>query len=672
MKKILFIVCLWLVFNSIFLKAQNINEYGTPRQTIKYGIDNAYEPYEFVDKVGIPKGFNVDLIKAIAKELELEVEVYPDIWRNTRMKLESTGELNVAAYFKSAEREDKVRYSNPISLIYYSIFTHADKEPIEDLFSLSGKKVAIQELTIVEDYFNQLDFLEVGDIQKYQSEPEAIEAVIAGKADCAITTFITTNYKMNLENISSIQSSSDPVFITEYCYVVNKQDSALLDSLNWGLRLVKASGEYDQIYQKWLVPKLSWWEQNKLYVIMGLSLALIALFFIGLYIILLRKQVKKKTRIIVSEVENRLSAERELNESELLRKKIEVFSSVMLVELDLDHKIVKAPKLFYSLLGFQNDTLIDTSIHQLMSKESRDKDLAIKEDLLKREFNFLDTEIELTGHLNQKIWMECSTSVLFDTSSKPIGFLQFMLNVTPLKKANINLKDMNAELANFMYKTSHDIRGPIANILGLSELGKMTTKDKELLNYFQLIEQITRRLEHVFDDFKEVSFVLHGTLNITTFDIKELIDEVLETVFRKRNKDIQRAKLKVNINLDSTFISTDRLLLKRLIFQVAENAFEHNNYYNTHLEITFEKANNQFYRIVFKDDGIGIPEDMHEKVFEVFFKGKRSDINIGMGLYISRKVMNRLGGELYLESHPNEGTRIEVLLPVQVDELVYN
>ncbi len=237
-----------LLFPFILLGQAKSNN-TLPQKSINYGIDKTYEPYEFLNEDGNVDGFNVEIIKAIGNELNWNVTIYPDDWKVIRKKLEETNELDVAAYFKSAEREGNILFSRPISLVYYSIFTRSERDPVEDLFSLSGKKVAIQEATIVEEYFNQLGFLDLKELQTYSSESEAIDAVVRGDADCAITSFMTTNYKMEVENIDNIQSSSDPVFITEYCFVLNKKDSALLDSLNWGLRLVKASGEYDRLFQ---------------------------------------------------------------------------------------------------------------------------------------------------------------------------------------------------------------------------------------------------------------------------------------------------------------------------------------------------------------------------------------------------------------------------------------
>jgi signal transduction histidine kinase len=125
---------------------------------------------------------------------------------------------------------------------------------------------------------------------------------------------------------------------------------------------------------------------------------------------------------------------------------------------------------------------------------------------------------------------------------------------------------------------------------------------------------------------------------------------------------------------DSNFITSDRALLKRLFYQLIENAFEHNNYYDTELKIMFEKDNSSYYRIYFADNGIGIPDNIQNKVFEVFFKGKRSDINIGMGLYMAKKVVSRLGGELNLHSEIDNGTTIEVVLPVRqmTENINYN
>ncbi len=662
-----------LLFPFILLGQAKSNN-TLPQKSINYGIDKTYEPYEFLNEDGNVDGFNVEIIKAIGNELNWNVTIYPDDWKVIRKKLEETNELDVAAYFKSAEREGNILFSRPISLVYYSIFTRSERDPVEDLFSLSGKKVAIQEATIVEEYFNQLGFLDLKELQTYSSESEAIDAVVRGDADCAITSFMTTNYKMEVENIDNIQSSSDPVFITEYCFVVNKKDSALLDSLNWGLRLVKASGEYDRLFQKWLTPKKGWWSQNQEIAIMALIIFFLLAIMALIYIYSLQNLVKKKSQVIKKEIQNRTAKEWELIESENLRKEMEAFTSVMLVETDLEHNIISAPKLFYSILGFDEEDILGVNIHQLLQTKSVIKDKEIKNELMNKEFPYLDAEYEFKSSSNIPVWMDSSISILYDEKKRIKGFKQFLRDVTPLQQANLNLKDLNAELANFMYKTSHDVRGPIANVLGLVNLGNMISKDKEIQGYFGLIEKSVQKLEHIFNDFKEVSFILHGDLNITTFSLSELIEEVSKAVFLKRNKDIKRARINVKMLSDSNFITSDRALLKRLFYQLIENAFEHNNYYDTELKIMFEKDNSSYYRIYFADNGIGIPDNIQNKVFEVFFKGKRSDINIGMGLYMAKKVVSRLGGELNLHSEIDNGTTIEVVLPVRqmTENINYN
>jgi len=638
-------------------------KYGVDK--IIYGFDQRYEPYEFIDDDGASTGFNIDLIRAIAKELDMDVELKGGVWRNVRKQLEVNDEVNVAAYFKSDERLKKVLYSKPISVVYYSIFSGKDSEPVEDLIEISNKKVAIQENSIVEEYFNQFGFIDEDLIYTYDSEVEALEAVINGETDCAITSYFTTNYEMQAGNYQSLKSSSDPIFITEYCYVVTNNRKQFLDSLNWGLRLVKASGEYDKLYQKWLTPKKGWWERNARWVFIGLIILLAIIIFIAFWIYLLRKQVTKKSEKIKQELKSRIEVEADLQESELLRKKTEEFSSVMLIQQNLDHQITLAPKALSKLLAFEDsEELLGLSIHQLMTKQDKNHDLYIKDQLQTGAFKFIDSEIGLKTLTNEILWIKCSTSLLKDDQDHLIGYVQFMRDVTPLKKANTSLIELNAELANFMYKTSHDVRGPIANILGLTELGRMVSKDEELTNYFNLVEHSTKKLELIFDDFKEVSFILSGNLNYSTFDVKELCREVFESVFRKRNKDLNRAKIQLQVSDDVKLITTDRTLLKRFIYQVTENAFEHNTYYETNFIAQLE-LKEDFYHFTFIDDGIGIPKEIHNKVFEVFFKGKRSDINIGMGLYMAKKVMNKLGGDLKLISGKDEGTKIIAIFPKQ-------
>jgi len=631
--------------------------------TLYYGFDETYEPYEYYDQEGLAKGFNIDLITAVAEQLELPLKLNGDKWTVITDKFEAGDKINVMAYFKSEERMQKVKYTKPFGVVYYSIFSRTDESEIDDLLSLFGKTVAIQKNTIVEEYFDQFGFLEEESIRLYDSEKEALKAVIDGKADCAITSYFSTNYNMQANKYKGLKSSSDPIFITEYCFAVDKENEALLMALNYGLKLVKATGKYDQLYQKWFTPKESWLKRNAFVIKIALLILLVLIALVSSWIYLLRRQLERKSKKIKLQVEQQLEVEADLRESELLRKKTEEFSSIMILEQDLDHKIKLAPSSFSQLLFLKNkDRPVNRSIHEFMSEKDIENDIEIKKELISGARKFIDTEIELKNGKKGSLWVKCSTSIIYNKNGEPVGYLQFLRDLTPLKKANLTLLELNAELANFMYKTSHDVRGPIANILGLTGLGKMVSKDNELTHYFDLVENSAKKLEHIFDDFKEVSFILHGDIGQTNFSFKALCEEVLESVFRKRNKDLSQAHIIFSIAKNYDIITTDRTLLKRFIYQIIENAFEHNTYYNTSVKIELRPENNQ-YHLSFTDDGIGIPKEIHAKVFELFFKGKRTDINIGMGLYIAKKVILKLGGELVLESGINQGTRIIAIIP---------
>jgi PAS domain-containing protein len=121
-----------------------------------------------------------------------------------------------------------------------------------------------------------------------------------------------------------------------------------------------------RLFQKWLTPKKGWWLKNRDLVVTVFVIFLLLSIIAVIYIYSLRKLVKRKSQVIKSEIKTRTETEGELLESEDLRKKMENFTSVMLVETDLDNNITQAPKLFYSILGFEEDEIVGANVHQLL------------------------------------------------------------------------------------------------------------------------------------------------------------------------------------------------------------------------------------------------------------------------------------------------------------------
>ncbi len=121
-----------------------------------------------------------------------------------------------------------------------------------------------------------------------------------------------------------------------------------------------------------------------------LLLAIMAL----IYIYSLQNLVKKNRKLLRRKFKIEQQKEWELIGKREFEKGNGGFTSVMLVETDLEHNIISAPKLFYSILGFDEEDILGVNIHQLLQTKSVIKDKEIKNELMNKEFPYLDAEYE--------------------------------------------------------------------------------------------------------------------------------------------------------------------------------------------------------------------------------------------------------------------------------------
>lgn len=648
---------------SSLLAAPNTTD--STKTTIRFGIDQTYEPFEFVDN-GKAKGFNVELIQAIGQSLNYPVKIVPDNWQSVRHKLENTNEINVAAYFENEQRKEQVSFSRPITLVYHSIFTRIDGPAIESIVDISAVhyKVGIQEGTIVEEYFDKLGFVDANQIVKYASEKDVIKKLISGEVDCAITSYLGTAYSTSHSDFKKIRSASDPLFITDYCFVVDKGNEALLNQLNWGIRLVKANGTYDKLYKKWLSPDSileEYWNAYGVWVSGGLIFLLI---LVVVWVATLRTRLRIHIKQLDKEYSERERVIDAFKKSERLREKTAGFSAVMTLTLSADSYIKDIPEALHRMLGYAHNEIIDMPLKRYVLPEDYQYYRMASEELQKGTHDSYGLEMRFRTKANEILWLECECSLVNEQGTlSDSGYILLVRDVSPLRIANIKLKELTNELENFMYKTSHDIRGPIANVLGLTYLGKrVSAENDEVMTYFNLIEDSMGKLEHIFNDLKEVSFILREKIEITKVDPEKFVKDILASVFMKAEKDIKKSHIQISNCLFTSYLFTDKKLLKRALYQVLENVFEHNSYYDTEVWLILEEDSRD-YIITVADNGVGVPYDIQSKVFEMFFKGSSTGNHVGMGLYLARKAVSRMYGSLTLFSKENEGTIVTMRFP---------
>ncbi len=234
-------------------------------------------------------------------------------------------------------------------------------------------------------------------------------------------------------------------------------------------------------------------------------------------------------------------------------------------------------------------------------------------------------------------------------------------NANELLAANQDLRKVNAELDRFVYSVSHDLRAPIASVLGLIQIARNEQNPAEKERYFNLMQSSLQRLDSFIHDIIDYSRNnrLESQPELIYFD--ELIEEVASSL--RYMPDAHTVELLKEFLIDATFY-TDRQRLKVILTNLIGNAVRYHNPRQTRPYIMFSvKATDTHAYLQISDNGIGIGEVYLPRIFDMFFRAHQESKGSGLGLYIVKEMVKKLEGEIQVSSVLGEGTSFRITLP---------
>jgi PAS domain S-box-containing protein len=265
------------------------------------------------------------------------------------------------------------------------------------------------------------------------------------------------------------------------------------------------------------------------------------------------------------------------------------------------------------------------------------------------------------------IWCEGTGINLLDRP-EVAGFLLNFRDITErkeaedaLKQSNEGLQKSNAELDRFVYSVSHDLRAPLTSMLGLTLIAKNETEDQNMLNYLDMLQESIGKLDGFIHDILDHSRNARLEIRRQQIDFAELLADIASNLkFMNRDTPVN---LRTNINESIAYYS-DRSRVGIILNNLVSNAIR---YYNPNatdpsVDITIAPQGDDI-MIQVNDNGIGIDDDQQKKVFDMFYRVSHHSTGSGLGLYIVKEAVDKLDGEIRLESELTKGTCITVLIP---------
>jgi len=228
-----------------------------------------------------------------------------------------------------------------------------------------------------------------------------------------------------------------------------------------------------------------------------------------------------------------------------------------------------------------------------------------------------------------------------------------------IKVANEQLQKTNVELDNFVYKVSHDLRAPIASVLGLVNLAKRENKVDVLREYFNMIEKSAEQQDLFIKDILDLSRNSRLAVNRDKIRWEELLNDTFDNLkYSVKDKKIEKI---VNISGRTSFYS-DQRRIKVIFNNLISNSIRYANGKDPKVEIDIN-VNKAVADIRISDNGIGIEKPHLKKVFEMFYRATDSNVGSGLGLYIVKESVERLNGQIELNSEKGNGTVFNISLP---------
>lgn len=230
------------------------------------------------------------------------------------------------------------------------------------------------------------------------------------------------------------------------------------------------------------------------------------------------------------------------------------------------------------------------------------------------------------------------------------------------------LRKANQELDSFLYSTSHDLRAPIASILGLTYLGKVDLQEAQARQFMQMIEDRVKKLDMVIGDILSLSRTKKFDVKIDTIDFKTLLEETISDL--KFNKGASVIDLRYDLNGQHIFRS-DYHQLKIILSNLISNALKYHNLAQERpfIRVGFKLVADRV-EIEVEDNGSGIPEESVSRIFDMFYRASLNTEGTGLGLYIVKEALSKIRGTIAVRSTYGKGStfivQIENHQPVPV------
>ncbi|MTI20075.1 GHKL domain-containing protein, partial [Fulvivirga sp. RKSG066] len=299
---------------------------------------------------------------------------------------------------------------------------------------------------------------------------------------------------------------------------------------------------------------------------------------------------------------------------------------------------------------------------------SQKKEIESQNELLKNQYTEISLQKDEIQEKNTELQQSQEEILSINDKLKELNSLLEKKVEQRTKKIKTTLEELkltNHQLDTFVYRASHDLKGPISRIHGLTSLAKLESPEGMNFKYYDLIERAALDMQGLLSKLSHAYEIMNKRVVTEKIDIPYLLSEIRELVKFLDNGT------KYNFEIEEKLsVQTDKYLLKIVLTNLIENAliFRQRNTELHEVRVSCYEEEDQFCFQI-GDNGIGIATELYPKIFEMFFRGSDQSKGSGLGLYIVKTAVEKLKGSIEVSSTQYSYTEFTVKIPLSVSKL---
>ncbi len=378
------------------------------------------------------------------------------------------------------------------------------------------------------------------------------------------------------------------------------------------------------------------------------------------------------------DITDRKKAEEALKRSEEKYRSIIENMNLGLLEVDTAERIIYANHSFCQMCGYEIDELAGRVAADVFANGNNLLKLWDKTD--QRTSGISDAfEMAVRNKKGEPKWWLISSAPLYDPHGKHIGSVGIYLDITKQKVLEYKLLEAKQEAEDsanakelFLTNMSHEIRTPMNAIMGMGRQLQKTPLNSQQQFYLETINAASANLLVIIDDILDLSKIESGrlALQLTPFSFVGLIDKATLIIAQKAaEKGITLTK-KVDADLASV-LKGDPQRLGQVINNLLSNAFKFTERGEIVLEcaVLQDKGNRQVVQVTVKDTGMGMGKEFLKIIFNKFTQEDEGTVRkyggTGLGMSISKHLIEAMGGKISVESDKGVGTTVHFILSLE-------